>query len=75
MPRGDQPRCRIGLRHDLGHQIDVLQKRLEAKNEELEWELASATGSLEGFLSALRRLTSELVRTIDDGIAILQRSA
>ncbi len=60
---------------DLGNQIDALQKRLDGKNEEFEWELASATGSLEGFLSALKRLTSELVRTIDDGIAILQQSA
>ena len=34
-----------------------------------------ATGQLEGSLSALRRLTSEIVRTIDDGIGILQRTA
>jgi serine/threonine-protein kinase len=48
---------------------------IEAKNEELERQLVQATGSLEGSLSALRRLTSEIVRTIDDGINILQKSA
>ncbi|MBS2013901.1 MAG: protein kinase [Deltaproteobacteria bacterium] len=60
---------------DLSFQIEALQKQLDAKNEALERELVSATGSLEGSLSALRRLTSEIVRTIDDGISILQRSA
>ena len=60
---------------DLGYQIDVLQKQLNAKNEEHERELVQATGQLEGSLSALRRLTSEMVRTIDDGINILQRTA
>jgi len=58
---------------DLGFQVDALQRQLDAKNEELERELVQATGTLEGSLSALRRLTSEVVRTIDDGIAILQR--
>jgi hypothetical protein len=60
---------------DLGFQIDTLQKQLERKNEEHERELVKASGQLEGSLSALRRLTSEVVRTIDDGIEVLQRAS
>ncbi len=60
---------------DLSFQVDALQKQLDAKNEVLERDLVTATGNLEGSLSALRRLTSELVRTIDDGIGILQKTA
>ncbi len=59
---------------DLCFQLDALQKQLDAKNEEFERELVQATGQLEGSLSALRRLTSEIVRTIDDGIGILQQT-
>jgi eukaryotic-like serine/threonine-protein kinase len=59
---------------DLAFQLQTLQQQLDAKNEELERELVQATGQLEGSLSALRRLTSEIVRTIDDGIGILQRT-
>ena len=59
---------------DLAFQLDALQKQLDAKNEGFERELVQATGRLEGSLSALRRLTSEIVRTIDDGIGILQRT-
>ena len=59
---------------DLAFQLDALQAQLDAKNEEFERELIQATGQLEGALSALRRLTSEIVRTIDDGIGILQRT-
>ena len=59
---------------DLAFQLDALQKQLDAKNEEFERELVQATGQLEGSLSALRRLTSEIVRTIDDGIGMLQKT-
>ena len=59
---------------DLCFQLDALQKQLDAKNEEFERDVIQATGQLEGALSALRRLTSEIVRTIDDGIGILQRT-
>lgn len=58
---------------DLTFQIDALQRELNAKNEAFDTELVFATGQLEGALSALRRLTSELARTIDDGVRILQR--
>ena len=56
---------------DLTFQIDALQKRLEAKNEEFERHLLATSGGLEGSLSALRRLTNELVRTMDEEAAIL----
>jgi hypothetical protein len=59
----------------LAFQIHTLQARLDANNEAFERELIFATGQLEGALSALRRLTSEMVRSIDDGMGILQRAA
>jgi hypothetical protein len=59
---------------DLAFQLDALQRQLDTKNEAFERELLEASGQLEGSLSALRRLTSELVRTIDDGRGILQRT-
>lgn len=59
---------------DLAFQLDALQRQLDKRNEGFERELVHATGQLEGSLSALRRLTSEIVRTIDDGIGILQRA-
>ena len=51
---------------DLAYQIMTLQRQLEAQNGELEAELAEATGRLEGGLSAVRRITGELVRTMAD---------
>ena len=60
---------------DLSFQVDTLQRQLDQKNETHERELVQVTGALEGSLSALRRLTNEIVRTIDDGIDMLQRSA
>ena len=60
---------------DLSFQVDTLQRQLDQKNEAHERELIQVTGALEGSLSALRRLTNEIVRTIDDGIDMLQRSA
>ena len=63
-----------GVVTDLGFQIDALQRQLDVKNEELERDLVAATGSLEGALSARRRLTNEIARTIDDGIEMLQRA-
>ena len=60
---------------DLAYQLEVLQRQLDGKNEGFERDVVQATGQLEGALSALRRLTSEIVRTIDDGMGILQRAA
>ncbi|GAC1562166.1 MAG: hypothetical protein NVS3B10_19620 [Polyangiales bacterium] len=59
---------------DLAFQLETLQRQLDVKNEGFERELVQATGQLEGSLSALRRLPSEIVRTIDDGIGILQKT-
>jgi eukaryotic-like serine/threonine-protein kinase len=56
---------------DLTFQIDALQRQLEAKNESFEREMVAAAGALEGSLSALRRLTNELVRTLDEAAVIL----
>jgi serine/threonine-protein kinase len=56
---------------DLGYQIDELQRQLDSRNETLDLDLAIASGQLEGALSALRRLTAELVRTVDEGTRVL----
>ena len=58
-----------GLEEDLSFQIDALQKQLDSENEMLERELMEASGSLEGSLAALRLLSSEIVRTLDDAAA------
>jgi serine/threonine-protein kinase len=50
---------------DLSFQIDALQRQLEADNELLDADLSEATGQLEGSLSALRRMTGDLIRTIE----------
>jgi serine/threonine protein kinase len=54
---------------DLSHQIHTLQSRLEESNATLEVELAEVSGALEGALSALRQLTGEFVKTLDDAAA------
>jgi eukaryotic-like serine/threonine-protein kinase len=59
---------------DLAFQIATLQEQLDERNEEHERTLVQATGTLEGSLSAFRRLTNEIARTIDDGIDMLQRT-
>jgi serine/threonine protein kinase len=60
---------------DLSHQIATLQGRLEESNAALEVELAEAAGALEGALAALRQLTSEFVRTLDDAAAEVSGSS
>jgi serine/threonine-protein kinase len=57
---------------DLGGQIQELQRQLDAQNEALEVELAEASGRLEGALLALRRLTGELARTVEEATQILR---
>ncbi len=54
---------------DLGFQIEALQDRLAGQNEHLDLEMKQATGELEGALSALRHMTGELVRTIEEAAA------
>jgi serine/threonine-protein kinase len=51
---------------DLHYQIETLQRQLDLQNGEIEAELAQASGMLEGGLSAVRRITGELVRTMAD---------
>ncbi len=54
------------LEEDLTYQIAELQKQLDVQNEQVDADLAKASGQLEGALSALRRLTGELVRTMEE---------
>jgi serine/threonine-protein kinase len=68
----DAEHGRAGAREeDLTFQIETLQKQLDRENEELERELLEAAGALEGSISALRLLTSEIVRTLDEAAAAL----
>jgi serine/threonine-protein kinase len=59
------------IERDLTFQIGTLTERLDRQNEELENELVKASGTLEGSLAALRSLTSELVRLIDQATKLV----
>jgi eukaryotic-like serine/threonine-protein kinase len=61
------------VEQDLGFQVEALQRQLAAQNEQLDGELADATGKLEGALSALRHMTGELVRTIEEAATAVSR--
>jgi hypothetical protein len=56
---------------DIGFQVATLQRQLDTRNEQLERELAEATGKLEGALSAARRITQEIARTRDEAVRLL----
>jgi hypothetical protein len=60
---------------DLTLQIDTLQAQLDNANLNLEMELAEASGALEGSLAALRQLTGEFVRTLDEAAAEVSGSS
>jgi serine/threonine-protein kinase len=60
---------------DLSFQIETLQARLDANNRGLEEELAEASGALEGSLAAVRQLTSEFVRSLDEAAAEMSASS
>jgi eukaryotic-like serine/threonine-protein kinase len=60
-----------GVDADLEFQVATLQRQLNARNEQLERELADATGKLEGALSAARRITKEIARTRDEVVRLL----
>jgi predicted Holliday junction resolvase-like endonuclease len=60
-----------GVEADLEFQVATLQSQLNARNEQLERELAEATGKLEGALSAARRITKEIARTRDEAVRFL----
>jgi serine/threonine-protein kinase len=68
--RAEEERMRVVV-EDLGYQIEALQGQLDAKNDEIERELTEVSGALEGSVAALRRMSSELARTIRDGIALV----
>jgi serine/threonine-protein kinase len=59
------------VEQDLTFQIAELQKQLDTQNEQVDTDLAAASGQLEGALSALRRLTGELVRTLEEASGVL----
>ncbi len=57
--------------HDLCFQIDTLMARLEAETEAIAVELTEPSARLEGALSALRTMQTELVRALDDAVSLL----
>jgi eukaryotic-like serine/threonine-protein kinase len=61
------------IEEDLTFQIVQLQIQLEAKNERYEKEHAMSTAELEGSISAVRAMTSELVRTLDEAAGLFSR--
>jgi serine/threonine-protein kinase len=68
--RTEEDRARA-TEEDLTYQLIELQTQLEAKNERYERDHAEATGELEGAISAVRAMTNELVRTLDECAAIV----
>ncbi|CAN5821557.1 hypothetical protein BH09MYX1_BH09MYX1_39570 [soil metagenome] len=62
---------------DLTFQIIQLQLQLEMKNERFEKDMESATAELEGAISAVRAMTNELVRALDEcaGIVSMPRKS
>lgn len=54
---------------DLNFQIETMQSELSKRNEKLDGELLEGTALLEGSIFAVRRLTHELVRTLDEAAA------
>jgi serine/threonine-protein kinase len=63
------------IERDLGYQIDTLQKQLDRKNEEHAKQMLEASGQLEGAIAALRHLSGDLVRTLDEAIGIVSGGA
>jgi len=72
--QADEARARE-VEADLGYQVSVLERQLDARNERLDVELADATGKLEGALSAVRRLTREIARTREEAMRALGSGA
>jgi serine/threonine-protein kinase len=62
-----------GIDDDLGFQIEELQRQLVARNEQHDVEMKVAAGELEGALSALRHMTGQLVRTIEEAAVAVGR--
>ncbi len=68
--RTEEDRARA-TEEDLTYQLIELQTQLEAKNERYEKDHLEATGELEGAISAVRAMTNELVRTLDECAALV----
>jgi eukaryotic-like serine/threonine-protein kinase len=68
--RDEEARARTVV-DDLTFQIETLHEQLDAKNEEHDRALTGAAGALEGSISALRVMQSELVRSINEASAVL----
>jgi len=74
MGRRDAARGRrtsVSIDAELEALLEARKRELEARNERLDHEFAEATGLLEGAISAVRRLNTELVRTLDDAAALV----
>jgi hypothetical protein len=63
------------VERDLSFQIQTLQRKLDEENESFDRDLVEATGALEGSLSALRLLTSELVRLLDEAAKLVSEGS
>jgi eukaryotic-like serine/threonine-protein kinase len=68
----EEERARLVTR-DLDYQIEALQQQLAEQNEQLDTQLAEGTGKLEGALTALRAMTGDLVRTIEEAASAVGR--
>ena len=62
------------VERDLNFQIETIQDELSRRNEKLDGELLEATALLEGAIFAVRRLTHELVRTLDEAAVAVSPS-
>ena len=56
---------------DLTYQLESLRREFDRRNDDSERDLSYASGELEGALSALRTLTSELVRATEEAAALV----
>ena len=56
---------------DLTFQLESLRRELDRRNDDAEMKIQYASGELEGAISALRTLTSELVRATEDAAAMV----
>ena len=63
------------IEDDLSFQIVALQLQLDAKNERFEKDIAGATAELEGSISAVRAMTNELVRALDECASMVSAPA
>jgi len=68
--RGESDRSSL-IDADLSSRLEMRKRQLDEKNERLDLEFTEATALLEGAISAVRRLTRELVRVLDEAAALV----